>query len=284
MIVSTNKFKSLNTFQKLTQALPCLVVLMKTSSNPKITTGFSRVRTSPEKMMMTTDEQLQKLIARICGNPKPKLLERRRAMNRLLSAIQKLPGLLKSSHLDYLEALDLTWEWLSRHVCEFEPRLHESMQTSLVRWINGYLSWRIRDLYRREERNQCSLDDPIDNSKDNPITWLEQMSDNNIPVLSGIDGYFEQLQNQERQNISLKLELYIEEDPEKKLRSCHPLKYPDCHCRFLSQRLLLQNPPARFADISRELGINYQTLKSHWEKKCKPLLQEIATALGYQRE
>ena len=233
--------------------------------------------------MMTTDEQLQKLIDTICGTPEIKTLERRRAMNRLLITLQHLPGLLKSAHPDYLEALDRTWEWVSRNICAFKPRPHESIQTSLLRWVNSYLNWRIRDLPQPEQANQYRLDQVIDNSGEDPTTWLEQMSETNwhIPTLSGIDGYIDQLSNQKIQRLFLKIELYIEEDRDGKLRSCHPRKHPDCNCQVLTKRLLLQNPPARFADISREMGINYQTLKSHWENKCKPLLQEIAGELGY---
>ncbi|MBE9128198.1 MULTISPECIES: hypothetical protein [unclassified Coleofasciculus] len=236
--------------------------------------------------MMTTDAQLQELIAKICENLTVKKWEKRRAINRLLLELQHLPGLLKSSHLDYLEALDKTWEWVSRNICRFQLRPRLSIQQSLVRWINGYLVWRIRDLYQQADSVHYSLDRPIDDRDANPTNWLEQLPETNseIPILSGIDAYIHQLQNQEIQEIYWKLESYIEQDPEGKLRKCHPRKHPDCNCQLLSQKLLLQSPPVRLTDISRELGVNYRTLKSHWENKCKPLLQEIAVSLGYQRE
>jgi hypothetical protein len=235
--------------------------------------------------MITTDEWLQQLLARICGNPEPNTWEQRRAMNRLLIALQHLPGLLKSSHLDYLEALDKTWEWVSRNICAFEPHPHEPMQTTLIRWINSHLYWRIRDLSQPEVSGQYRLDKVIDKSGENYATLLDNLSETNldIPVLSGIDSYIEKLQHQEIQQIYLELEHYIQEDTQGSLRSCHPRKHPDCNCRFLSKRLLLKDPPDKLADISRELGINYKTLKSHWENKCKPLLQDIAVTLGYHR-
>ncbi len=232
------------------------------------------------------DEKLRHLIARICGNPEQKTWERRQAINCLLRELQYLPGLPKSSHQYYLEALNRTWEWVSERICDFEPRLHESVQRSLERWIKGYLSWRIRDLYRQNNPNQYSLHSLISNHDENSETWLDKLQNTtlNCPTLSGLEGYLEQLHTQEIREISFNLEIYIEQDPEGKLRKCHPRKHPDCNCQLLSQRLLLQSPPARLTDVSRELRVNYRTLKSHWENKCRPLLQEIAIALGYQRQ
>ncbi|HAG84032.1 MAG TPA: hypothetical protein DCL61_23485, partial [Cyanobacteria bacterium UBA12227] len=60
--------------------------------------------------------------------------------------IQHLPGLARSSHPDYLHALNRTYQWISQNIQNFQPR-PPSVQESLVTWINGYLYWRIRDLY-----------------------------------------------------------------------------------------------------------------------------------------
>ena len=67
------------------------------------------------------DEQLKKLITEVCCYPDPSP-ERQKALNRLLMVIQQLPGIYQSGHQDYLEALNQTWEWVSRKVCEFEVR------------------------------------------------------------------------------------------------------------------------------------------------------------------
>ena len=234
--------------------------------------------------MCLKDEQLEQLIASICENPDPTSLERQQAINRLLVQLQQLPGLRKSSHLYYLEALDRTWEWVSRNICGFEPPPHLSIQESLKRWINGHLSWRIKDLYRQETCNLYSLDRPIDNSSnENPTTLLEQLSKTGFgpPSLSGIEGYIEQLRRQEIQKIFHKLERYILEDPQGILRDCKSRKSFNCNCQFLSQKLLFKDPPDRRSDLSRNLGIKYQTLNWHWKKKCLPLLRTIIRSLGY---
>ncbi|NET71699.1 MAG: hypothetical protein F6K62_12410, partial [Sphaerospermopsis sp. SIO1G2] len=97
--------------------------------------------------MSISDEQLQQLIESICGTLDPKSAEYRKAINRLLIECQNLPGLLKYSHHLYLEALDKTWEWVIKNICKFQPKPHIPVSKSLVIWINGYLRWRIKDLY-----------------------------------------------------------------------------------------------------------------------------------------
>ncbi len=117
------------------------------------------------------DEQLRNLIDEVCrySDPSP---ERQKALNRLLVVIQQLPGIYRSSHQDYPQALNHTWEWVSRKIGEFEPR-PPSVQQSLVTWINGYLKWRIRDLYAQETHYSISLDRPISNDAGDQITLLE---------------------------------------------------------------------------------------------------------------
>ena len=173
---------------------------------------------------------------------------------------------------------------MSRNICAFKPRPHLSIQESLTRWINGYLSWRIRDLYRREDRNLCSLDSPSDHSSDeNPPTLLEKLTETGFvpPQLSGIDGYIEQVRRQERQDQLGQLERYVLDDPQGILKGCCHPKYPKCNCQFLSLRLLFKEPPERLADISREFNIDRQIITYHWKRKCKPLLQAILKSQGY---
>ncbi len=254
--------------------------LWRSADDPDCDTTTSRC-----KRTMIADKQLFALLESICHNAVSDVLKQRVATNRLLTLLQRLPGLARSVHPDYLEALDRTWEWVGRNICTFKPRANLSLQESLVKWVNGYLYWRIRDLPGVETPNQMRLDRIIGQEAGSKTTRLEQLSETGLkpPTLSGLDGQVDAQKQQAIQQIVLSLEQYIEADPDGLLRNCHPRKHPDCNCQVLSQRVLLKYPPDRFADISRDLGINYQTLKSHWEKKCKPLLQKLAGDLGYSR-
>jgi len=56
------------------------------------------------------------------------------------------------------------------------------------------------------------------------ITRLELLPD---VTLSGLDGMIESDQKENTQRIGLKLELYIESDPEGKLKNSYPRYYPE---------------------------------------------------------
>ncbi|MBD0385494.1 MAG: helix-turn-helix domain-containing protein [Nostoc sp. C3-bin3] len=241
------------------------------------------------------DEQLQKLIDEVCSYPGPSL-ERQKALNRLLMVVQQLPGIYKSGHQDYLEALNQTWEWVSRKICEFEARsrsdsvrvasrregVSPSFQQSLVIWINGYLKWRIKDLYRPDSNYTISLDRLTRNDEGDETTLLNILPDPQSPSISLdlLDLKIAQIQEIERQSLGKRIWQYIEQDEEGKLTASHPRKNPECHCHLLAMRLLLEQPPHKIADIARELNISNQTLYSHWKKNCLPLLKEIGMNFG----
>ncbi len=233
------------------------------------------------------DERLRQLITAACQKPDGSQ-QRQKAMQRLLIELQQLPGLLKSSHPDYLEALNQTWEWLSRNICKTFDLHTPSIQESLVKWINGYLRWRISDLlYPRTAKTPkpLSLDQPIGDPEEG-TTLLAQLSQTglNTPTLSGLDGYIEQLQRETIQRLGLKLESYIQQDPLGKLRNCYPRTHPNCNCHLLSQKRYLQDPPNTFDEIAQQLNMKSTQVTNHWYSRCKPLLQGIAQDLGYQQD
>lgn len=237
-----------------------------------------------------TNEQLQELITRICNNPNLQSAERRKDVNRLLHELSQLPGLYKYSHPLYLEALDQTLLWVSQNICKFRQQPNLPLRTSLRKWINGNLYWRIKDLDIRQaqqDHRMVSLNTRINDDSENPLELLDLLSDQgfNIPDLDGFDCYIEKCRRQETQKIIEQLERYVEEDPEGRLKSCHPRQHPNCNCQFLCQRLLFQYPPDKKTKISRELGINYNNLQAFWKrKKCQQLLQQILEELGYSKD
>lgn len=227
------------------------------------------------------DRQLKQLIETVCQHQE-RSFPWRVAMHRLLLLLQQLPGIRKSNHPDYLQALNQTWEWVSKNICrEFVPR-SQSLEKSLVNWINGYLYWRIRDLYS-VNNEVASLDTAIGNNG-SQISLSDKLSKTNLKTstLSGLDGYIENIQKQKLENIALSLENYIQQDPERKLSSCYPGDCLQCNCQLLAQKRYLQDRSTTFQALAQELNIPYQKLTNHWYGRCKPLLQKIALDLGYQ--
>jgi hypothetical protein len=212
------------------------------------------------------DEQLRQLILTICSLPRGNE-QRRKLVDRLLRQLQYLPKLLKSSHPDYLEAVDRTWEWLDNNLHKFNPQ-NSPLLDCLLTWINGNLGYRIRDLYIPKNRNTISLD------------YLED-SGFYIPTWSSLEAYIdEQLQTQKNQSLARAIARYIDRDPEQKLRNCHPQKRPDCNTQIIAQRLFLLQSPEKLSTIGRNLNINTQTIHSFWKRKGFPKVQAIAREIA----
>ncbi|NEO56752.1 MAG: hypothetical protein F6K54_28950 [Okeania sp. SIO3B5] len=220
------------------------------------------------------EDQLQNLITQIkqYQNPSP---ARQKAINRLLILIQQLPGLYSSSHQDYLEAFNRTLEWVCKNIQNFEPR-PPSWERSFVVWINGYLKWRIQDLYTPDNRYE-SLDKPISDEGEKLTTLGEILPANSLSLL---EQKIAELQKAKRQIQGESLRQYIEKDPEEKLRLSHPKKYPECNCQVLAIQLNFTVPPKKISDICKEINISKQTVYSHWKRRCIPLLREIANQFG----
>lgn len=239
------------------------------------------------------DEDLLQLIEAVCQSP-DKTPKQRRSIHRLLIKIQRLPGLLKSPHQDYGDALSRTFEWFYPNIKNFQPK-NPSIARSLERWLNGYLKWRIRDL-KSSDISYISIDKPIgiEEESGNPVTLGDLISKygSNQPTIKrrrdvdidGIEVLIKQLQAQKVQRVGLALESYIEQDPEGKLRNCHPKNYPDCNCQFLSQKFVLEEPHDKIVKVAKDLNINQQTLYAHWTRNCRVLLLSISIEIGYQTE
>lgn len=219
------------------------------------------------------------------GSPK-----RQRALHNLLLVVQKFPKLKKSNNPNYLDALSLTWEWFIKNIDKFEydPNSLELVEKRLTHWVNGYLGWRIRDLYTSDDKYKYdSLDEPIGDDEDNR-TLSDTISNapnnrNNNTIQNIIDN--EQQENTQR--IGLKVESYIKNDPEHRLRQCYPTQIPnldpkECNAQILAKKMFVDEPPKKLKPIAEDMGIKYQSLVSFWKRKGLPLLREIVIELGYQ--
>ena len=222
------------------------------------------------------DKQIQAALADIVGY-EPNNLPRRKALNRLLIIIQQLPGIYRSSHQDYPEAFNRTLEWVSKNIERFEPQAN-SLEKSLVIWINGYLKWRIRDLYISDNSYDSRRVYLSNREDDREINLIENIRDPQIS-LSLLDTQIAQLQAEQQARLGEAIANRIKDDTEQTLTNTHPRKHPQCNCQCLAIRLLLQQPPQKVSEIARELQVNNQTLYSHWKQKCLPLLQEISKKL-----
>lgn len=203
--------------------------------------------------------------------------QRQKCLNRLLILIQQLPGIYTVSHQDYPEAYNRTLEWVCKNIERFEPST-QSITKSMVIWINGYLKWRIRDLYISD--NSYDPNRVYPSRKENfDLDLIETIADPHIS-LSLLDTQIAKIQAEKKENIGNAIANYIKQDLGNNLTTTHPRKHSQCNCHCLAMRLLFEDPPDKVSEIARDLAVNNQTLYSHWKKKCLPLLQEISTSIN----
>lgn len=204
-------------------------------------------------------------------------------MHQVLSYVQRLPGLARCSHPNYPDVLNATLVMVSTRIQEFQP-CSDSLSSSLAAWINYRLrhKYRILELYRHNSCDTLSLDNSILIEEGRKETFTALVADPHPCTIWEIEAQIEQWQQQEKYvSVGVNMWQYIEQDPEGRLRSCHPRQNPECNCQLLSQRMLLKNPPDKLPAFAKEFNIPYPTLVSHWKNKGLPLLQAIARELGY---
>jgi len=221
------------------------------------------------------DDDLGVAIAAVRAHPVGSAA-RRKALNRLLLLLQRLPGLYRSRHQDYPEAYNRTLLWVCENIDSFELRPDFGCSETLTRWVNGYLRWRVRDLYAPDsayDRDKVDLN--REDRDEDPIEAIPAPGSK----LDLLEREIAEQQAARRDRFGQRVRDYLARDPDAKLRECHPRSHPQCNCWELGQRLLLAEPPERVRHIAREYAIPEQTLYSHWKKKCRPLIADLVRPL-----
>lgn len=77
----------------------------------------------------------------------PKSIQRRRALTKLILAIKDSKKLWRENTPYYEDALQQTWFYLCRNLCEAETakNSYDPEKGSVITWINAYLKHRLKD-------------------------------------------------------------------------------------------------------------------------------------------
>ncbi|PSB41853.1 hypothetical protein C7B67_26085 [filamentous cyanobacterium Phorm 6] len=217
----------------------------------------------------SAQQQILELVTEACKHPVGSL-RRGRFLDKLIREIVKSGKLWKENTPHYEEALQKTWIYLSRNLCEAttakEPYNPEKSQ--ITTWLNPYLKKRLLDCYRKqkqERERQIQL----------PIVSLDRLSDKkdikyteNLKANPDVSFYLDEL-----------LE-WIETDPNNELKSRHVRGKPEINCQVLLQRKCLYGQTLQ--EIAKEFGCAPSTLYQLLNNDCRPLLQQFSENQGYQ--
>jgi hypothetical protein len=187
----------------------------------------------------------------------------------------------------YDEALPMTMRDVYRNIRKFPTRFKLDMASvncqdpsearyvreCFIKWVMMILKPDCYDAKRLRDRRPQNISTSDRIGGDEGPTIEE--------IIPAVDFLVQEEQLEKQFLIAEELKRYIEQDPEEKLRNCQPRGRPNCNCQVLSQKIFLANSPNQIKKLANELDIPYQTLLTHWNRKCIPLLQKIAIDFGY---
>ena len=210
-----------------------------------------------------TQQDIQQLIKQACQHPLGSL-ERRRGLTRLIIAIQASRKLWREQTPYYEEALQQTWIYLRRNLCEAcTGRQYDPTRAAVTTWLDAYLKRRLQD-FRIQENEDRSRRFDLSNmggqGQTNPIE--EIASPSAIPPILE-----ETLQ-------------WIEADPTGELATVCVQGHPDLTCQQLLRHRL---PPVEtsWKELAREFNSSISTLANFYQRQCLPRLRKFGESQGY---
>lgn len=211
--------------------------------------------------MDTLDKQLCQLVIETCHHPRFSL-ERQKGLNEIVWRIQQSGKLL--SHIgvpDYEDAIQQTWLYFCRNLCEATTGdAYNPEQASVITWLNAYLKHRLKDIRIKAASNAIAtythLSD-FDRSPD-PI--------NSIPAPPAVPPILEDILEWVELEGSL-------------LRSIYLRDRPDINCQVLIQRRL--PPETTWEELAKEFGVGISSVSKFYQRECFRCLLNFGKSQGY---
>ena len=209
------------------------------------------------------DEPFRQLICKTCRYH-PRSLQRRKGLNKLIQGIIKSGKLWQESTQYYEDALQQTWLYLCRNLCEAttarEP--YNPERSSVTTWLDRYLRNRLRDFENEQhEMSNIEISLPGSNSENqnNPI--------DNLPAPSDIPNMLDVIRH------------WAETDSDGELRNTHIRGRSDLTCQLLILRRL--PPETAWKSLAVEFDCSISTLANFYQRQCMPRLRRFGESQGY---
>ena len=208
------------------------------------------------------EEQLRQFIAATCSHPRGSL-ERQKGLNEIIWRIQKSGNLLRSGGVpDYEDALQQTWLYFCRNLCEANTGdRYDPLRASVTTWINAYLKHRLSD------RRMAAW-------KEKDLKAAGVLSEHG-ELLEPVDKL---IAPPDPPPILEEIREWVEKEGSN-LRRIHVRDRPDINCQVLILRRL--PPETSWNDLSQEFGVAIATLSNFYQRKCFPRLLNFGKAQGY---
>jgi hypothetical protein len=209
------------------------------------------------------------LITQACQHP-PDSLRRSRFLNQLIREILKSGKLWKANTPYYQEALQETWIYLNRNLCEATTakEAYNPLKSSITTWLNAYLKMRLFDCSRApikesDKPNRRRIGSSEGEQDEEPINRTEYFAAD-----PDVTFYLDELLQ------------WIENDPNNELKSRHVRGKPKINCQVLLQRRCLYGQSLQ--EVAKEFECAPSTLYQLFNNDCRELLQKFCNDQGYQ--
>lgn len=206
------------------------------------------------------EEEIRNLVRETCRHLSGSS-DRQRGLTQLVRLIVKSGKLWQDTAPYYEDALQQTWMYFCRNLCEantgekYDPNL-----SSVITWLNAYLKRRLQDGYIQEQKELAQ-------------TVSQQMLEELIDfgeTLAG-PGEIPPILEMTRQ--------WIQTDPDGELRRTHIQGHPLVTCQVL---LLERLPPeTSWKALAAEFDLSISTLTSFYRRQCIPRLRKFGESQGY---
>ena len=208
------------------------------------------------------DKQLSRLIVETCQYP-PGSLQRRSGLTKLIQAINQSGKLWYSYEPFYEDALQQTWLYFCRNLCEANTgKRYDPNQSQVITWLNNYLKYRLLS-FQKEIQQQNKQEVTLS------LTRVEQATDpiQQLPAAPETPPIWEQTLN------------WVKNDPDGELSSIHIKNRLDITCQVLILRRL--PPPTDWKTLEAEFNCSYSTLANFYKRQCRPRLRQFALTQGF---
>jgi len=208
------------------------------------------------------ETQLRQLIITTCRY-KQNSVERQQGLTKIVRAIYKSGKLWKDTSPYYEDALQKTWLYFCRNLCEANTgERYDPNRSSVTTWLNAYLRRRLQD-FRVEEYETLTQTASFQSTETDEVidTTAALVAPPDIPPI---------------------LEMTItwaKTDFDGELRRVHIQGHPKVNCQVL---ILQRLPPeTSWEKLSEEYRISISTLTSFYRRQCIPRLRKFGESQGY---
>ncbi|OLP18253.1 hypothetical protein BST81_11605 [Leptolyngbya sp. 'hensonii'] len=210
------------------------------------------------------NDRLYQLILETCVHP-PGSLNRQKGLSQLIELIQRSQKLWRDTIADYEDALQQTWLYFCRNLCEATTgEAYDPARATVITWMNSHLKWRLQDLRQQAMASLTKKAFSESSESDEGFDLIGDLRAPPIPppILEEVLDWVEREASQ--------------------LRRIHVRDRPDVNAQMLILRRL---PPATSWDkLAAEFRVPVATLSGFYQRECLPRLLKFGKSQGYLEE